>query len=68
MKILKEIKEKKYYKLDSYQNFEMFTRNYKIAKNQAYKYLRIVNIIEEGLVLEKDIIENGIQIFFPLKG
>lgn len=45
----------------------MFTRNYKIAKNQAYKYLRIVNIIEEGLVLEKDIIENGIQNSFFLQ-
>ncbi len=33
MKILKEIKDKEYYKLDGYQNFEMFTRNYKIAKS-----------------------------------
>ncbi|WP_210376655.1 chromosome replication/partitioning protein [Borreliella valaisiana] len=61
MKILKEIKDKEYYKLDGYQNFEMFTRNYKIAKSQAYEYLRIANAIEEGLVKEKDIIENGIQ-------
>ncbi|WP_420025682.1 chromosome replication/partitioning protein [Borreliella valaisiana] len=61
MKILKEIKDKEYYKLDGYQNFEMFTRNYKIAKSQAYEYLRIANAIEEGLVQEKDIIENGIQ-------
>ncbi len=61
MKILKEIKDKEYYKLDGYQNFEMFTRNYKIAKSQAYEYLRIANAIEEGLVQEKYIIENGIQ-------
>ncbi|WP_424632587.1 chromosome replication/partitioning protein [Borreliella lusitaniae] len=61
MKILKEIKDKEYYKLDGYQNFEMFTRNYKIAKSQAYEYLRIANAIEEGLVQEKDIVENGIQ-------
>ncbi|MGF7102074.1 chromosome replication/partitioning protein [Borreliella kurtenbachii] len=61
MKILKEIKDKEYYKLDGYQNFEMFTRNYKIAKSQAYEYLRMANAIEEGLVQEKYIIENGIQ-------
>ncbi|WP_418904988.1 chromosome replication/partitioning protein [Borreliella lusitaniae] len=61
MKILKEIKDKEYYKLDGYPNFEMFTRNYKIAKSQAYEYLRIANAIEEGLVQEKDIVENGIQ-------
>ncbi|WP_215538868.1 chromosome replication/partitioning protein [Borreliella bavariensis] len=61
MKILKEIKDKEYYKLDGYQSFEMFTRNYKIAKSQAYEYLRIANAIEEGLVQEKDIIEKGIQ-------
>ncbi|WP_417903174.1 chromosome replication/partitioning protein (plasmid) [Borreliella andersonii] len=61
MKILKEIKDKEYYKLDGYQNFEMFTKNYKIAKSQAYEYLRIANAIEEGLVQEKDIIEKGTQ-------
>ncbi|WP_421114419.1 chromosome replication/partitioning protein (plasmid) [Borreliella americana] len=61
MKILKEIKDKEYYKLDGYQNFEMFTRSYKIAKSQAYEYLRIANAIEEGLVQEEYIIENGIQ-------
>ncbi|MGF7102068.1 chromosome replication/partitioning protein [Borreliella kurtenbachii] len=49
MKILKEIKDKEYYKLDGYQNFEIFTRNYKIAKSQAYEYLRMANAIEEGL-------------------
>ncbi|WP_233709496.1 chromosome replication/partitioning protein [Borreliella bavariensis] len=40
IKILKEIKDKEYYKLDDYQGFEMFTRNYKIAKRQA----RLTNI------------------------
>lgn len=61
MKILKEIKDKEYYKLDGCQSFEMFTRNYKIAKSQAYEYLRIANAIEEGLIQENDIIEKGIQ-------
>ncbi len=61
MKILKEIKDKKYYKLDGYQSFEMFTRDYKIAKSQAYEYLKIANAIDEGLVQENDIIEKGMQ-------
>ncbi|WNZ73077.1 chromosome replication/partitioning protein [Borreliella garinii] len=69
MKILKEIKDKKYYKLDSYQSFEMFTMNYKIAKSQAYEYLRIANAIEEGLIQKNDIIEKGIQnSFYFFKG
>ncbi|WP_234930020.1 chromosome replication/partitioning protein [Borreliella garinii] len=57
MKILKEIKNKEYYKLDGHQSFEMFTGDYKIVKSQAYEYLRIANTIEEGLIQEKDIIE-----------
>ncbi|WNZ70098.1 chromosome replication/partitioning protein [Borreliella garinii] len=61
IKILKEIKDKEYYKLDGYKSFEMFTRNYKIAKSQAYEYLRIANAIEEGLIQENYIIEKGIQ-------
>ncbi len=61
MKILKEIKDKEYYKLDGYQSFEMFTRDYKIAKSQAYEYLKIANAIDEGLVQENDIIEKGMQ-------
>ncbi|WP_338015382.1 chromosome replication/partitioning protein [Borreliella garinii] len=44
------MKDKEYYKLDGYQSFEMFARDYKIAKSQAYKYLRIANVIEEGLI------------------
>ncbi|AFI31986.1 chromosome replication/partitioning protein [Borrelia crocidurae] len=61
MKILKEIKDNEYYKLDGYKNFEEFTRHYRIAKTQAYEYLKIANAIQEGLVEEKDIIENGIH-------
>ncbi|UPA11369.1 chromosome replication/partitioning protein (plasmid) [Borrelia parkeri] len=61
MKILKEIKDNEYYKLDGYKSFEEFTKNYKIAKTQAYEYLKIANAMEEGLVEEQDIIENGIH-------
>ncbi|QTL84321.1 chromosome replication/partitioning protein [Borrelia miyamotoi] len=61
MKILKEIKDNQYYKLDGYNNFEEFTRHYKIAKTQAYEYLKIANAMEEGLIEEQDIIKNGIH-------
>ncbi|WP_234929515.1 plasmid partition family protein [Borreliella garinii] len=39
----------------------MFTRDYKIAKSQAYEDLKIANAIDEGLVQENDIIEKGMQ-------
>ncbi|ATQ19035.1 chromosome replication/partitioning protein (plasmid) [Borrelia miyamotoi] len=61
MKILKEIKDNKYYKLDGYNNFEEFTRNYRLAKSQAYDYLRIANALDEKIVEENYIVQNGIQ-------
>ncbi|AHH11466.1 chromosome replication/partitioning protein (plasmid) [Borrelia coriaceae] len=61
MKILKEIKDNEYYKLDGYKSFEEFTKNYRIAKTQAYEYLKIANAMEAGLIEEQDIIENGIH-------
>ncbi|AOW96258.1 chromosome replication/partitioning protein [Borrelia miyamotoi] len=61
MKILKEIKDNKYYKLDGYNNFEEFTRNYRLAKSQAYDYLRIANALDEKIVEESYIVQNGIQ-------
>ncbi|WP_041177922.1 chromosome replication/partitioning protein [Borrelia duttonii] len=61
MKILKEIKDNQYYKLDNYKNFEEFTKNYRIAKSQAYDYLRIANALEEKIVEENYIVQNGVQ-------
>ena len=61
MKILKEIKDNQYYKLDGYNNFEEFTKNYRIAKSQAYDYLRIATALEEKIVEENYIVKNGVQ-------
>ena len=60
IKILKEIKDNEYYKLDGYSSFNSFAKNYRIARTQVYDYLRIGNAIEEGLLEEQFIIENGL--------
>ncbi|WP_215539877.1 chromosome replication/partitioning protein [Borreliella bavariensis] len=61
MKILKEIKDNEYYKLDGYKSFEDFTKDYKLAKTQAYDYLRIANAIEEGIIEEEFLVQNGFR-------
>ncbi|AHH09040.1 chromosome replication/partitioning protein (plasmid) [Borrelia anserina] len=61
IRILKEIKDNEYYKMDGYNNFDSFIKNYKLAKTQVYAYLRLANAIEEGLLEEQYIIENGIN-------
>ncbi|ACH94230.1 chromosome replication/partitioning protein [Borrelia duttonii] len=68
MRILKEIKDNKYYELDGYKNFEDFTKNYKLAKTQAYDYLKIANAIEEGIIEEEFLVQNGFrQTLFVLR-
>ncbi|AHH13207.1 Plasmid partition family protein (plasmid) [Borrelia hermsii YBT] len=62
IKILKEIKDNEYYKLDGYNSFNSFAKNYKIARTQVYDYLRLANAMEEGLLEERFIIENGLTI------
>lgn len=59
IKILKEIKDNAYYKLDGYNSFNSFAKNYRLARTQVYDHLRIGNSIEEGLLEEQFIIENG---------
>ncbi|MCD2401633.1 chromosome replication/partitioning protein [Borreliella bissettiae] len=61
MKILKEIKDKKYYKLDGYKSFDAFIKDYKLAKTQTYCYLRIALAIENGVIEEPFLLENGIK-------
>ncbi|UPA19146.1 chromosome replication/partitioning protein [Borrelia puertoricensis] len=68
MKVLKEIKDNEYYKLDGYKNFEDFTKDYKLAKTQAYDYLKIASAIEEGIIEESFLVENGFrQTLFVLR-
>ncbi len=61
MKVLKEIKDKEYYKLDNYSSFDDFAKDYRLARTQTYKYLKIATAIEEGLIEEKYVVKNGIN-------
>ncbi|WP_025407132.1 chromosome replication/partitioning protein [Borrelia hermsii] len=61
IRILKEIKDNGYYKLDGHKNFDSFIKSYRMAKTQVYAYLRLANAIEEGMLAEQYIIENGIN-------
>ncbi|WP_024654344.1 chromosome replication/partitioning protein [Borrelia hispanica] len=61
MKILKEIKDNEYYKLDGYKSFDAFIKNYDVAKTQAYNYLKIAAALEEGLLEEQFVLENGFR-------
>ncbi|WP_029347341.1 chromosome replication/partitioning protein [Borreliella valaisiana] len=60
IKILKEIKDNKYYKLDGYRIFEDFIKDYDLARTQVYGYLKIANAIQEGLLKENYVIQNGV--------
>ncbi|AWG43311.1 permease (plasmid) [Candidatus Borreliella tachyglossi] len=61
MKVLKEIKDNEYYKLDNYASFDDFAKDYRLARTQTYKYLKIATAIEEGIVEEKYVISHGIN-------
>ncbi|WP_418456655.1 chromosome replication/partitioning protein [Borreliella lusitaniae] len=61
IRILKEIKDNEYYKFDGYKSFFAFIKDYNIARTQAYNYLKLAVALEEGLIKEDYIIENGIH-------
>ncbi|UPA15592.1 chromosome replication/partitioning protein [Borrelia turicatae] len=68
MKVLKEIKDKGYYKLDGYRNFIDFILNFNLAKTQVYNYLKIASAMEEGLINDDFILKNGFnQTLFFIK-
>ncbi|AHH05878.1 chromosome replication/partitioning protein (plasmid) [Borrelia miyamotoi] len=60
LKILKEIKDNQYYKLDGYKSFDAFAKDFRLARAQVYNYLKIANAIEEGVIEEEFLIKNGI--------
>ncbi|WP_151073871.1 MULTISPECIES: chromosome replication/partitioning protein [Borreliella] len=60
-KILNTINQKKLYILDGYKNFYSFLANFKIAKSQAYKYIKIVSGVEQGIIDYNFIANNGIE-------
>ncbi|SCW44405.1 chromosome replication/partitioning protein [Borreliella japonica] len=61
IRILKEIKDNKYYKLDGYRSFDAFTKEFYVAKSQAYKYLKLAAALQDGVLNENYVIENGIH-------
>ncbi|WLN25844.1 chromosome replication/partitioning protein (plasmid) [Borreliella valaisiana] len=61
MKILLKIRNGKLYVLDGYKRFEDFIFEFKIARTQAYKYIKIAKFLFEGKLKEVNIIENGID-------
>ncbi|OJH14478.1 permease, partial (plasmid) [Borreliella bissettiae] len=60
-KILNAINQKKLYILDGYKNFYSFLSDFKIAKSQAYKYIKIVSGVEKGIIDYNFIANNGIE-------
>ncbi|WP_187981922.1 chromosome replication/partitioning protein [Borreliella bavariensis] len=60
IRILKEIKDNEYYKLDGYKSFDAFIRDYKLARTQVYIYLKLAKALQAGILNEDYIIENGI--------
>ncbi|ANA43827.1 chromosome replication/partitioning protein [Borrelia hermsii] len=61
IRILKEIKDNEYYKLKGYKSFDSFIKSYDVAKTQAYNYLKIATALEEGLLEEQYVLENGFR-------
>lgn len=63
IKILKEIRDKKYYELDGCKSFKAFAESYTvpIGRRQIYSYLKIALAMEKGILEENFIIENGIN-------
>ncbi|WP_418885606.1 chromosome replication/partitioning protein [Borreliella tanukii] len=60
IRILKEIKDNEYYKLDGYKSFDAFIKDYKLARTQVYIYLKLAKALQAGILNEDYIIENGI--------
>ncbi|QFI15094.1 chromosome replication/partitioning protein (plasmid) [Borrelia sp. CA_690] len=61
IRILKEIKDNEYYKLDGYKSFNAFIKDYNIARSQAYNYLKLAAALQKGILKEDYVIENGIH-------
>ncbi|MBB6208475.1 chromosome replication/partitioning protein [Borreliella lanei] len=63
MKILKEIRDKKYYEFDRYKAFKAFTESYTVAigRRQIYFYLKIALAMEKSILEENFILKNGIN-------
>ncbi len=56
-----EIKNKTYYRLCGYESFEKFIKDYKLARSQAYMYLKIAGVIKKGSLKQEYLVENGFR-------
>ncbi|AFI32220.1 chromosome replication/partitioning protein [Borrelia crocidurae] len=61
MKILKEINDKVLYIQEGYKTFSAFIEEFNLARTQVYGYIRMASAIDEGILSEEYIIQNGIQ-------
>ncbi|WP_418885141.1 chromosome replication/partitioning protein [Borreliella carolinensis] len=61
MKILKKINDKKLYLEGGYKSFKDFLTDFKLAKTQSYEYIKLAAAIEEGILEENFITNNGIR-------
>ncbi|AHH07903.1 hypothetical protein BCD_1837 (plasmid) [Borrelia crocidurae DOU] len=61
MKILKKINEKKLYAEGGFNSFRAFLSAFRLAKSQAYQYIKLAIAIETGSIKEEYITVNGIQ-------
>ncbi|UPA11678.1 chromosome replication/partitioning protein (plasmid) [Borrelia parkeri] len=60
-KILSLINKRKLYIFDGYKNFYSFLSDFKIAKSQAYKYIKIASGVEHGIIDYDFVASNGIE-------
>ncbi|AOW96168.1 chromosome replication/partitioning protein [Borrelia miyamotoi] len=61
MKILKKINENKLYTEGGFHSFRDFLSAFRLAKSQAYQYIKLAIAIESGSIEEEFITANGIQ-------
>ncbi|UPA13778.1 chromosome replication/partitioning protein [Borrelia turicatae] len=61
MKILKKINENKLYIEGGFNSFRDFLSAFRLAKSQAYQYIKLAIAIESGFIEEEFITVNGIQ-------
>ncbi|UPA12556.1 chromosome replication/partitioning protein [Borrelia venezuelensis] len=68
MEILYNIKNKKLYLIDGYENFNSFIKGFLIAKTQAYLYLKVYEQVLQGKLSIKEIKDKGmIEVYRNIK-
>lgn len=60
-KALFEIKQKQLFLYDGYKSFSMFLKDYNKGRTQAYRYIAVVEGIQNGLIKEEEVVEAGFK-------